>query len=239
FLNPCSPAKTPFPCTGIAGLIAGTGGSGEYIIRGGGLAAGFQANGSGSATNYIYYIVANDTTSATTTNPMPISTWASTGSDSPLVQWPRVANAADVMTYDVLRCAYTSAWGQIGSVSTIYAPPGGCASACGSVATGLSQSSACTVNGGLVCTYTDSAAASTSAYSIGNNGNYGGSLHFWPGGIVSVGHTFTVDNEQGVVAVSGRGPILKVDSCNAGGSVSAGGGFTSCLAAPLTSAQAG
>jgi hypothetical protein len=250
--NPCSPttATTPFPCTGIAGWIVGPGGgSGGFELQGNAMAGGNQSGGSGS-TVYSYFIVANECGTAlvggvcpagspywggTHTNPMPILNWSSTGSDAPVVNWPRVADQSGVMSYDVLRCAGLS--GNVGGVGTIYAAPGGSALACGSVATGLTQSSACTVNGGLVCTYTDSGAAATSAYTI-NAGNYGGALHFWPGSIVSVGHTVNVSVEQGgIVAVSGTGPVQQANACDAGGTVSAGGGFTSCLVA--VNAQSG
>jgi hypothetical protein len=242
-MNPCSGAFTPFPCTGIAGWILGAvGGSGGFELQGNAVAGQFQAGGSGS-TAYTYFIVVNDGGSIHT-NPLPISGWNSTGSDAPLVQWPRVANAADVMTYDVLRCAGIT--GAVGTVGTIYTAPGGSALACGSVATGLSQASACTVNGGLVCTFTDSGAASTSAYTI-LHGNYDGALHFWPGSIVSQGQTVNVSQEQGgFVAVTnsggnpgGVGSMQQANTCDVGGTVAAGGGFTSCLVAPLGSAQAG
>ena len=230
--NSCSGATTPFPCTGIAGWIMGAGGGlGEgFELQGRNMIGAYQTGGSGS-TVYSYFVVANDTTASAHTNPMPILTWSSTGSDAPLVQWPRVANAADVMTYDVLRC--TGIGVSIGSVGTIYSAPGGSAAACGSVATGLTQSSACTVNGGLVCTFTDSGAASTSAYTI-NGGSYYGPLHFWPGSVVSVGHSFTANPEQSdVVAVTGTGAIEQTNTCdaNSAGWASAGGGFTSCLGA--------
>src|ERR1035437_645002 len=225
-MNSCSGATTPFPCTGIAGWIIGPGGAGSFggfELQGNPMYGEYQTGGSGS-TVYSYFIVANDTTASAHTNPMPILNWSSTGSDAPLVQWPRVANATDVMTYDVLRC--TGIGISIGNIGTIYSAPGGSAAACGSVATGLTQSSACTVNGGLVCTFTDSGAASTSAYTI-HGGNYYGLLHFWPGSVVSVGHTFTANPEQSdVVAVSGTGAIEQTNTCDDGWA-SAGGGFTS------------
>src|ERR1019366_9081786 len=61
--NPCSPttATTPFPCTGIAGLIVGIGGGqGGYEVTGGTLSGGVQSGGSGSTITYTYFIVANE-----------------------------------------------------------------------------------------------------------------------------------------------------------------------------------
>ena len=235
--NPCSGATTPYPCTGIAGFIAGlSGGTATFQITGSEAPIGaFQTGGTGS-TPYAYWIVANDTTAGTHTSPMLILGWQSTGSDSIPIDWPRVANGADVITYDVIRMTPP------GNIGTVFPYNGGCTGGaggiCGSVATGLTQASACTVNGGLVCTYTDSGSASTSAYTI-NQGNYAGTLSFWPGSIVSVGNTITTDTETGnLVAVSGSGQPLQVTHmCSGYGQTSAGGGYTACPANTINSAQ--
>ncbi len=98
-LNPLSPARSPFPGLGIAGLIAGvSSGAASFQIAGnGGMQGAFQTGGTGS-TAYSYFIVANDTTAGTQTSPMQVLNWLSTGSDSIPVRWPRVANGTDAMT---------------------------------------------------------------------------------------------------------------------------------------------
>ena len=64
----------------------------------------FPTGGSGSI-GYAYFVVAKDTTAGTQTSPMQVLNYSSTGSDTITVRWPRVANGADVMTYDLLRMA--------------------------------------------------------------------------------------------------------------------------------------
>jgi len=232
-------AATPYPGTGIAGLFLGDASPGQQAQFDGSSppVGAFQTGGSGS-TPYSYFIVANDTTAGTHTSPMQILNWESTGSDLIPVNWPRVANAADVMTYDVLRCPTP------GNIGTVYpytgGTPGGSALACGSVATGLTQASACTVNGGLVCTYTDSASAATAAYTV-NSGSYSGTLSFWPGALVSTGQTLNTNVEVSPsVLINADGqPIQTAPACTDYGQTSAGGGYTTCLVAELNSGQPG
>src|ERR1700674_4010146 len=103
-LNPLSPPRSPFPGLGIAGLIAGTSsGAASFQITGNGGPLGAFATGGTGSTPYTYYIVANDTTLLVQTSPMRILDWVSTGSDNPVVRWPRVANGTDNITYDVIR----------------------------------------------------------------------------------------------------------------------------------------
>jgi hypothetical protein len=225
-LNPISPPRSPFPGLGIAGLIAGvSSGAASFQITGnGGVGGAFPTGGQGS-TPYSYFIVVNDTTTGSQTSPMQVLNWLSTGSDSIPVRWPRVANGADAITYDVIR-TQTPAGG--GSVYP-YAGgcPGGAGGTCGYVAKGLTQSTAC--SGSLVCTYTDNGASSTSAYTI-KQANYSGTLNFWPGSIVSVNKTITVDREQSGVGVGLNGnPLQLTNQCLNNGTTSPGG-FTTCLA---------
>ena len=223
--NVTSPPISPYYGTGQAGLVLG-----ELSIYGTAQIAGqsllngnFASGGSGSIP-LTYYIVVNDTTAGTHSSPLPILSYASTGSDSPVVNWPRVANFADTITYDVLRCSTASPYPG--------GAPGGSTTACGSVATALAQASACTVNGGLICTFTDTASASTTAYGV-NVGNYIGLLAFWPGTIVSVGHSVRVDQEQGGgVGVGLQGEALQISAnCDSGG-VPTVGGYTDCQHVP-------
>ncbi len=225
--NPLSPARSPFPGLGIAGLIAGSssGASSFQVVGNGSTEGAFYSGGTGS-TPYSYFIVANDTTANTQTSPMQILNWLSTGSDSIPVRWPRVANGKDAITYDVIRITTP------GGVGAVYPYNGGCpggpGGVCGYVAKGLTQSAAC--SGGLVCTYTDNGSSSTSQYTI-KQGNYSGALNFWPGSLVSVNRSVTVDVEMGNsvgVGLSGN-PLEIAHQCTGNGAASAGG-YTTCLA---------
>jgi len=230
-LNPLSPPRSPFPGLGIAGLIAGvSSGAASFQIAGNGGPLGAFATGGTGSTPYSYFIVVNDTSTGTQSSPMRVLNWASTGSDSIPVRWPRVANGTDVITYDVIRI--TTPVGVGGVYPYNGGCPGGSGGTCGAVVTALSQSTAC--SGGLVCTYTDSGASSTAAYTI-KQGNYGGNLNFWPGSIVSVNKTVSVDVETGsVVGVGLNGnPLQIANQCTGYGAASAGG-YTACLASVTT-----
>ena len=228
-LNPLSPARSPYPGLGIAGLIAGgSSGAANFQIAGnGGTLGAFAAGGTG-ATPYSYFIVANDATAGTQTSPMQVLNWLSTGSDSIPVRWPRVANGADAITYDVIRITTP------GGVGSVYPNAGGCSGgtggACGYVARGLTQAAAC--SDGLVCSYTDTGSAVTSAYTI-KQGTYSGNLAFWPGSVVSVDRSVYVDAERGgggVVGVGLSGTPLQISpQCSDYGQTSPGG-YTACLA---------
>jgi hypothetical protein len=229
--NSASPQRSPYYGTGQAGLILGSLSiySTAQVAGQAGLAGAIASGGSGS-TNYIYYIVVNDVTAGTHSSPLPILVYASTGSDSPVVNWPRVANSTDTITYDVIRTGSNIAY--LGGCG------GGSTTACGSVATALSQASACTVNGGLICTYADTASASTASYGI-NIGNYTGLLAFWPGNLVSVSHSVRVDQEQPGVGVGLGGEALEISAnCDSGGQPNSGG-YTDCSHVPTAYAQPG
>ncbi len=235
-MNPVFPEYSPLAGTGIAGLIAGvTSGAGSFRIAGNGTGGQFVSGGSGS-TPYSYFIVANDKTTGTQTSPMQILNWFSTGRDEVRVRWPRVANGTDTITYDVIRT--TTPLG----VGGVYPYAGGClggrAGTCGYVAQGLTQSSTC--SGGLVCSYLDSGAAPTSPYEANPTahplrGNYTGNLIFWPGSIVSVNKSVTVDVEEGnVVGVGLSGNAIQVANQCSGYGAASPGGYTTCLASLTT-----
>lgn len=224
-------ARSPFPGLGIAGLIAGpsTGAAGFEVDAG--MQGAFPTGGTGS-TPYSYFIVVNDTTAGTRTSPMQILNWQSTGSDSIPVSWPRVANGADVITYDVIRTATPAFQGAV--FPYVGGCLGGSGGTCGYVAQGLSQATAC--SGGLVCTYTDSGSASTVGHSgaaanYPQYGNYSGNLIFWPGSLVSVNRPVAVGGEQypavGVGLASNPLQLAKVCS---GNGVTSPGGYTICNA---------
>ena len=235
-MNPVLPEYSPLAGTGIAGLIAGaTSGAGSFRIAGSGTLGQFASGGSGS-TPYSYFIVANDKTTGTQTSPMQVLNWLSTGRDEIHVRWPRIANGTDTITYDVIRT--TSPVG----VGAVYPYTGGClggpVGVCGYVVQGLTQSSAC--SGRLVCSYLDHGAASTSPFGTHPSthplqGNYAGSLIFWPGSIVSVNKSVTVDVEEGdVVGVGLSGNAIQIaNQCSRYGTVSPGG-YTVCLASLTT-----
>jgi hypothetical protein len=226
-LNPSSPPRSPFPGLGIAGLIAGeSSGASHFQIAGSGGTTGEFAAGGTGATPYTYFIVANDKTAGTQTSPMQALNWLSTRADSIPVRWPRVANGNDVISYDVIRMSSPA------GVSSVYPYAGGCTGgqggACGYVVTGLTQMAAC--GGGLVCTYTDNGSSATAAYTV-KQGTYSGTLAFWPGSLIALNRTVTVDTEQSkVVGVGLHGnPLQIAQQCSNYGTASAGG-YTTCLA---------
>jgi hypothetical protein len=218
-MNPLSPALSPFAGTGIAGLIAGqTTGAGNFAVAGvGGMEGAFPSGGSGS-TPYSYFIVAND--GGSYTSPMQVLNYNSTGSDSITVRWPRIANGADTITYDVIR---TSIPVTIGGVYPSYGNcNGGTTTSCGYVAHNLAQCA------GLVCTYTDSGSAVPQSYTV-QQGTFGANLVFWPGSIVSVNKSVAVDVEHmNVVGVGlSEGPLQVASRCTGYGPASPGG-YTAC-----------
>jgi len=220
--NPLSPARSPFAGTGIAGLIAGnSSAAASFFIKGSGGTEGMPGGGGSGTIPYSYFVVANDITAGSQTSPMQVLNYGSTGSDTIPVRWPRVANGADVITYDLLRT--TTPVG----VNSVYPYAGGCGgsstSACGSVATSIPQCS------GLVCTYNDNGAALTASYNV-LQGSYSGGLLFWPGSIVSVNKSVFVDAEEnGAVGVGlSNNPLEIADQCTIYGATSPGG-YTSCF----------
>ena len=162
---------------GMAGLlVSGNGNS----IRGGEFPVGqipqFAATGN-QGTRYNYCFVVHDTSKGV--SKCLTAGYASVDSASPagniVVSWPRVPGTGTV-TYDVVRYS-----GAIGSVAAPYtgACGGGSTTACGSVATAVAQCST------SFCSYTDTASASTSSYTVAASGYIPGI--FWlPGGLVSV-----------------------------------------------------
>ncbi|MGA9354159.1 MAG: hypothetical protein WBV46_10755 [Terriglobales bacterium] len=222
-MNPLSPPRSPFPGTGVAGLIAGTSsGAASFAVAGNGGPLGWFATGGGGSVSYSYFVVAKDATTGTQTSPMQVLNYSSTGTDSIPVRWPRVANGTDVITYDLIRIGTPS------GVGGTYPYAGGCGggstTACGSISTNVAQCA------GLVCTYTDSGAAVTASYSI-LQGNYSGNLAFWPGSIVTMNKSVSVDVEvSNVVGIGLTGnPAQVANLCSFWGATSPGG-YTDCTA---------
>lgn len=219
---------TPFQLLGVAGLIAGGASSGaDYSVKGTGGLQGATPGGGSGATPYTYYIVAHDVTAGTYTSPLPILGWLSTGSDSIPVNWPRIANQQDTITYDVIRM--TSPGGVITPTNPYpYAGgcPGGSGGTCGSVVTGLSQATAC--SGTLICTYTDTGSSTTSAYTI-QQGQYSGNINFWPGPLVVQNNVVISDQETVAIGIGASNNPLQVSLyCSQFGFASPGG-YTTCL----------
>ncbi len=232
-LNPPAPAHSPFPGLGVAGLIAGrSSGAADFQIAGSGGTEGEAAGGTtaGGTIHYYYFIVARD--GRTQTSPMLAWNWISIGTDSIPVRWPRIANGADEITYDIIRMAISNPF----AVGSVFPSPENCkgasTTACGSVVTGLTQSEAC--GNSLTCTYNDRGSAVTSAYII-KQGNYSGNIIFWPGSIVSVGHTVHTNRDHpGAVGVGLSGnPLQIADLCPNYGQTSAGG-YTVCPSSSVT-----
>ena len=220
-MNPLSPAHSPFPGTGVAGLIAGaSSGAAVFAVAGSGGPQGWFATGGSGSVSYSYFVVAKDTTAGTQTSPMQVLNYSSTGSDAIAVRWPRIANGTDVIKYDLIRMATPA------GVGGTYPYAGGCGggstAACGSIATNLAQCS------GLVCSYTDNGATVSANYSI-LQGNYAGNLTFWPGSIVTENKSVSVDVEaSNVVGVGLAGnPAQVANQCTFWGATSPGG-YTDC-----------
>lgn len=188
------------------------------------------------STQYNYYVVVHDSTGGTS-YPLYAGYALSNGSGNIAVQWPHVAPLGTV-TYDLIRMTPSTLGGSGTQFPVQGACGGGSTTACGSVATGLAQCS------GLVCTYTDSAAASTASYSIATPGWFP-TLNFWPGGLViagngtqnagNVGSAF-LDTDQGSanssawISVAGfLRPTIYARQCSGAAQVPYGGAWIQCL----------
>ena len=237
-LNRLSPANTPFAGTGSAGgLIGRIGAQATVSIRGnGGMGGVIPAGGSG-AHRFTYFVVVNDVTNRTHSNPMLAYQWASTcvpsalgsgclagNTDHPEIRWPRVARGTDVITYTVLRISTsinsavnpTSVMPYFGNCN------GGAAAACGSVVVGQAQGTE------LVQTFTDTSSAVTTPYNF-SPAHFAPSNFYWPGTVVLAGGVvLNTDTEQSPTAFSEGGPLEIAKTCGNYGQV-LGGGYTQCL----------
>ena len=192
-----------------AGIIYSSGGA-PLVMRG-----GEQPNGwtpifaNTGSTQYNYYVVVHDSTGGTS-YPVYAGYALSNASGSIRVQWPHVAPEGTV-TYDVLRMTP----GTLATNGAVFPVQGACAggslTACGSVAINLAQCS------GLVCSYTDTASASTTSYSVATPG-YFPILAFWPGALVLNG-----SGQQNAGALAGA--FLDSDGGSTGGAWISTAGF--------------
>jgi hypothetical protein len=221
---------------GSAGIIYSSGGS-PLVIRG-----GEQPNGwmpifaSTGSTQYNYYVVVHDATEGVS-YPLYAGYALTNGSGNIAVQWPHVAPVGSV-TYDLVRMVP----GTLASNGPTFPVQGACgggnAAACGSVATNLAQCS------GLVCSYTDSASASTSNYAMATPG-YFPALTFWPGGMVLNGNglqnagslsSAIIDTDAGStnssawISMAGfLRPTIYARQCSGSAQVPYGGAWMQCL----------
>lgn len=223
--------KSPFAGLGTAGLIAGnSSGVAEFEVTGVQNPIGNFISAGTTGTSLSYYIVAKDTTATTQTSPMQAMTWNSTGTDKPKVQWPRMANVGNNITYDVLRM--TTAVNVGDQYPSNGNCPGGAGGICGSVATNLSQATACA--GGLVCEFTDDASVSSSAYTV-LKGNWAAQVVFWPGSLVSVNRTIVTEHAVGSLVglgLSGNA-IQRTSNCPVI-TPTGPGGYTACFGSSNT-----
>jgi len=225
--NPASPARSPWPGLGVAGLIGGpTSGAGSYTLSGqGGFSGALPTIGSGSTT-YVYYVVGRNLTRGTQTSPLPFMYEKENSPSQITVPWPRLASGTDTVVYDLIRNP-DPAGGMNAAGGGYVAPyPGGCngggASACGSVALGLAQCS------GLVCSFVDNTANATAAYSI-RDGNFIPNPTFWPGtAVLSSTPLQSAGGELQVTGIAFNGaPTLYANYCSDYGD-NVSGGYTVC-----------
>lgn len=179
--------------TGTAGLVAQVGGilwNGSVEPQG-----AFPIYLNTGSTRFNYYMVAK---SASTRGSFPqiIGVALTNGTGTPTVKWPEIGTGPP--TYDIIRT----------SGSTPFAPytaicGGGSTTACGSVATGLTQSASCSND---VCSFTDDVTANTTSYTfpalpyyplIAGTGNpTAGGIPPLPGGFVLSGNENAQANSQ-------------------------------------------
>jgi hypothetical protein len=217
-----------------AGIIYSSGGP-PLVMRGGEQPNGWMPQfASTGSTQYNYYVVVHDTAGGTS-YPLYAGYALTSGSGNIVVQWPHVPPLGTV-TYDLVRMMP----GTLGANTPMFPVQGACAggstTACGSVATNLSQCSS------LVCSYTDNAAASTSSYAISAPGWFP-SLNFWPGGLILNGSAtqnagvlptafLDTDADGSAVWISTAGfvrPTIFARQCSGGGQVPYGGAWVQCL----------
>lgn len=225
-LNPVSPAHSPWPGLGVAGLIA-NGGSG-WNLRGSSFTGALPTVGSGSTT-YVYSIVVHDATTNKYSSPMPATYGKSNGSGPLTIRWPRVAVGTDVIKYDLIRNVAPSGKLDVGGGN--YVAPnyddctGGNAGTCGSVAVDIPQ---CT---GFICSHADDTGAATTPYTTNLLGNsFSGAITFWPNlGAMSTVQPIISDNEVTTFGV-GLGPFAVSNFTNSCyGYINVFGGHTECL----------
>jgi hypothetical protein len=164
---------------GIAGLIVE--GGFASVKNSVGPTGASQLFANTGTTQYNYYVVAHSSSNGGLTSaPFLAGIGLTNGTGSIPVAWPQFGTTGTI-TYDVIRTSglanspapYTAICG------------GGSTTACGSVATGLTVGSSCAALGSTnVCTFTDTASASTSSYAVTSPPTYWPALTFWNGAVI-------------------------------------------------------
>ena len=196
----------------------------------------FTSTGGTGSTQYNYYVVARDSALGYSF-PLLAGFALTTGSGTITGQFPHVppSSATSTITYDILRMQPSASLATNAPSFPVHgACTGGSPTACGSIIIGQAQCS------GLVCTFTDTASANTSSYSV-NPGGWEPILPFWPAAVVLSGNGTQIyvtppaifDTEPSdVVSVNGNGfPQLFARQCGDGSAVGSlfGGAWEQCL----------
>jgi len=152
----------------------------------------------GGSQNYYYYLIAIDSALGASA---PLYFGAAIPSGSTVNGFfPRVAPTNTLRSYTIIRTTDPS------NAPTTASCLGGSTTACGSVATGVSQCA------GLECSFTDNVGAATSAITVTDPTSYTPDAMFWPGPVIVGGTSascgnFTYDTNSlmpGVLALCGR-----------------------------------
>jgi len=196
----------------------------------------FTSTGGTGSTQYNYYVVARDSALGYSF-PLLAGFALTTGSGTITGQFPHVppSSATSTITYDILRMQPSASLATNAPSFPVHgACTGGSPTACGSIIIAQAQCS------GLVCTFTDTASANTSSYSV-NPGGWEPILPFWPAAVVLSGNGTQIyvtppaifDTEPSdVVSVNGNGfPQLFARQCGDGSAVGSlfGGAWEQCL----------
>jgi len=189
------------------------------------------------STQYNYYVVVHDSATSGTSYPLFAGVALTNGTGTISGQFPHVppSGAGSTVTYDIVRMQpAASLAANTPSFPVHGACTGGSPTACGSIITGKAQCA------GLVCTFTDTASATTSSYTVSPI-NWEPLLPFWPGSLVLTGNGSQIyspppvffDTDPGdVVSVSGNGsPQVFIRYCNDGSITGGvfGGTWEQCL----------
>jgi len=164
---------------GIAGLIVE--GGFASVKNSVGPTGASQLFANTGTTQYNYYVVAHSASNGGLTSaPFLAGIALTNGTGSIPVAWPQFGSTGTI-TYDVIR---TSGLANTPAPYTAICG-GGSTTACGSVATGLTVGSSCAAVGSTnICTFTDTASASTSSYAVTSPPTYWPALTFWNGAVI-------------------------------------------------------
>jgi hypothetical protein len=198
--------------------------------------AQFASTGGAGTIQYNYYVVAHDSALGYSF-PLLAGFALTTGSGTITGQFPHVppSSATSTITYDILRMQPSASLAANAPSFPVHgACTGGSATACGSIVVAQAQCS------GLVCTFTDTASANTTSYTV-NPAGWQPLLPFWPAALVLAGNGTQIyytppvmlDTEAGdIVSVNGNSfPQVFVRQCEDNSNVGGlfGGTWEQCL----------